>query len=705
MLMLCLGCLLPCASAPAATPLPEPGKQDIYQRVLTRPGARVVANAGDQGAGGELVQAFSRLYVYARAEHAAEPWLRVGADSRGKRILGWLPERQSVPWRQQLIVSFTARGSGRARTLFFRDAAALRAVLADPDPGARGRALLRALNDGDGSGPAVAAEPVNAVDFEQQFYLLPILDHSTYQAPSGDKVRLLQVASVTRTDPSPAPQPNAMAKAPEPALQAPTVVPLPVLDPDQRDGYRAAVVFVIDSTISMRPYIASTKAAVRNFYARIEAAGLLDRVAFGLVAFRAKSSDPERNRRLGYVAQPFVRAAEVRGGDDFLARVADLEEARVSTDYFDEDAYAGILAALEADQWQGRFNERHIILITDAGALDGGRGSAERVASTTGLDAERLQAIARTSETSLAVLHLQTPEAGRNGNTEPAADQYRVLSFNKQNQRSAYFPIRGGDLGQFDAAIDAYAQRLIDNIQGFSAGRLAFTAMNTVPAQSALAPPSSLTEPASPADDAADPDVAQIADIRAVVDSLGYAMQLAYLGRVERAQAPEVFRAWISDRDLADPAQKSVAVQVLLTKNQLSNLQDILRRIIDTAEASLTDRDDASTFFERLKSLAAKYSVDPDSGGRRKAIQLVDLGLLGEYLADLPYQSDVLSLSQDTWVRWGIQRQVEFIDELHKKIRLYRYFNEDLLGWVDLSQSGISDPSEFVYPVPLEQLP
>lgn len=207
-----------------------------------------------------------------------------------------------------------------------------------------------------------------------------------------------------------------------------------------------------------------------------------------------------------------ARAADVKDGNAFLKQVTSLEQADVPTDHFDEDPYAGIMEALNNDQWRGRFNERYIILITDAGALDGGQRSAEKAASITGLDAERLQAVARTSDTALVVLHLNTPQARRQGNTEPAADQYRVLSRNAQNQREAYFPIRDGAIEQFNAAIDATARRVIDNLQGFTAGRLAITALNTDPP-----PPAAM-----PARETA--DAAQIADIRAVIDSLGYAM-------------------------------------------------------------------------------------------------------------------------------------------------------------------------------------
>ena len=41
---------------------------------------------------------------------------------------------------------------------------------------------------------------------------------------------------------------------------------------------KTAIVFVIDTTVSMKPYIERTREAVRNIYDAVEAAGMSDRI-------------------------------------------------------------------------------------------------------------------------------------------------------------------------------------------------------------------------------------------------------------------------------------------------------------------------------------------------------------------------------------------------------------------------------------------
>ena len=70
-------------------------------------------------------------------------------------------------------------------------------------------------------------------------------------------------------------------------------------------------------------------------------------------------------------------------------------------------------------------------------------------------------------------------------------------------------------------------------------------------------------------------------------EELGYAMQLEYLGKKQGTRAPEVVTSWIADADLdalsAGKPVSAVSVAVLLTKNQLSDLQRQLKIIIDNA--------------------------------------------------------------------------------------------------------------------------
>ncbi|WP_295606778.1 vWA domain-containing protein [uncultured Lamprocystis sp.] len=674
------------ALATAAEPLHPQGKRDIYERVLTRPGAMVATTPGASGQ--DLIKALSRLYVFARQDSAGQEWLQVGTGIQDQSILGWLPAAQTVPWKQQLTLAFTNQGAGREPMLFLRDWDDLRAILDSSGPGPAAQALRTTVAQGQPDPRVLAVEPANFIDFSKQFYLLPILDFTEYRAITGDKIRALKVASVTLPDPA-----AASAGTPPPAAPPRNTAAAPLAGTD----YRAAVLFVIDSTVSMGPYIAKTKAAIARFYKQIQQAGLGDRVAFGLVAFRAASQDPAKTQDLEFVARTYVNPAQVQGGQDFLTRVRDLDEARISTDHFDEDAYAGLKTALDTPDWKQRFAERHLILITDAGALDGTQRdptTGQPVQSTTGFNANQIRGIAAEAGTSIAVLHLLTPEARRQNDTERAAAQYQTLSDNALNQQSAYFPIPDGSVAAFGRAIDVYAGRLIENL-----------ARATGSPEPKAAPHSSGKTATRPAAAAATPDDDQAARIRAIVDSLGHAARLAYLGQVQGTRAPEVFQAWISDKDFADPSITAVDVRVLLTKDQLSDLQQVLKGIVEAAESDLNADDSSRGFFDRLASVAAKFSVDPAAGGIQKATQLADLGLLGEYLQGLPYKSDVLTLTQDTWTRWGTMRQVEFIDQLKKKIRRYSVYYADQGRWVDLAQRAAVDPAEQVYPIPLTDLP
>ena len=112
---------------------------------------------------------------------------------------------------------------------------------------------------------------------------------------------------------------------------------------------------------------------------------------------------------------------------------------------------------------------------------------------------------------------------------------------------------------------------------------------------------------------------------------------------------------------------------------------------------------DADMSAEQKEALAAQFGRDPSVALRPEATKLADLGLLGEYLDGLPYKSAVMSLDQDTWSRWGTQRQFDFVSQLKGKIRLYERYNADTDRWVSLAED--SPKGEQVYPVPLSDLP
>lgn len=84
-------------------------------------------------------------------------------------------------------------------------------------------------------------------------------------------------------------------------------------------------------------------------------------------------------------------------------KVKELRQAKVSSSRFDEDAYAGVMQALDDVDWT-RFGARYVILITDAGALTG-----DDPLSSTKLDAEQIRQEAAYRGVALYTLHLKTP--------------------------------------------------------------------------------------------------------------------------------------------------------------------------------------------------------------------------------------------------------------------------------------------------------
>lgn len=82
-------------------------------------------------------------------------------------------------------------------------------------------------------------------------------------------------------------------------------------------GFRAAVVFVIDSTISMDPYINRTREAIKQVYDQIEKENLGEQVKFGLVAFR---SSTKAVKGLEYTSKMFVDPTTVKDGKDFMQK-------------------------------------------------------------------------------------------------------------------------------------------------------------------------------------------------------------------------------------------------------------------------------------------------------------------------------------------------------------------------------------------------
>ncbi|MGL5225725.1 MAG: vWA domain-containing protein [Aeromonas sp.] len=633
-------------SAPAASlsrPLLQEGKKSLYQRVLTTPGCELVPEAGQTG--GVLQPAFSSFYVYEQANSKGAGWVKVGPDSYGKSI-GWLPKSCTVDWKMQLTLAFT-NPANRDRLLFFKDRAQLNTILEAPDPVSLVAPLRAALKKKDSAPGILAQEPEYFVDLQKQFYLLPILSGEEVMTEDGFYTRLLNVASVSKAD-------------------APTVKPSAKVS--QLKEFNAAVVFVVDSTISMGPYIERTREAVRKIYERINKEHMGQQVKFGMISFR---SNVKAVPGLEYTTKMYADPNDTKDGADFLKKVADLKQATVSSQLFNEDAYAGVMQAIDQVDWS-HFGARYVVLITDAGAIEG-----DNKLSTTGLDAKQIRMEAANPGVAIYTLHLKTA-AGKSDH-DKAASQYQELSTYSGTNTSLYYPVNAGDVNEFGNKVDALASAITDQVKASYFG-----------------------EPAVGSASNAKEDGAPTAAQKLLQDTalIGHAMQLSYLGKKSGTQAPLVFEAWISDRDLIKQNIPTTEVRVLLTKGQLSDLSDVVKQILDAANEGMIS---PAKMFERLRSVAATMGADPNQLKQLDNSSITDLGVMGEYLSDLPYRSDVLNLDEETWKSWDGLAQEKFIRTLATKLRYYQRYNADVDRWVALAKD--SDPRDHVYPIPLEMMP
>lgn len=650
--ILALGLLGVASTSLAAEPLLMEGKSTLYQRVLTTPSCVLYPKALGQGQG-RKVPAFSQYYVYeAGVDSTGTPVLTVGPDATGT-ISGQLDATCTVPWKQQLALLFT-NSAQRYRALIFDEESALDAIIDNPDGAEQYRALYDQITVGNVADHVISIEPEEYVDYQQNFYLLPILNSVESMYPDGSYVYKHEIASITAPEAKNVTTAQGAAPSKKSAPGEPALV-----------GFKSAVVFVIDSSISMQPYIDRTKKAINSIYQSIEASNLGSSVNFGIVSFRA---DTRKVPGLEYTAKMYLRPGEATDAASFNQKVAALEQATVSSAQFDEDAYAGINLALQDINWN-EYGGRYIVLITDAGAIDGSDAQ-----STTGLDANALRLEAEHYGAAIYTLHLLTASGARNHNHEHAKEQYELLSYNSILGKPLYYPVNAGSVEAFGSMVDTLARSLTAQVQLASSGQMA--------AGSSLS---------------AQPKT-QEATIESDSNVLGLAMQLAYLGRVQGTKSPDFLQGWMAERDVVDHNKVVCTPIVLVNRNQLSDLYTLVKGVLESGIAGQLSSD---AMFAQLQALAAQMGRDPNQ--LNKSSSIAEMGIMGELLDDLPYKSRIASYSPEDWYNLGSQEQDNIVRSLENSLNYLQHCSSDNDRFIKLNVEA--DASEEVYPIPLDALP
>jgi hypothetical protein len=545
------------------------------------------------------------------------------------------------------------------RVLLFKDSDSLRKLVQQHDLKAYDTLYQDAAQGQLPAGsPVVAIQPPGYIDIRDDFYLVPIQRYEDIYVGT-QQARLLKVSSVPLS-----------SESPEPVKAVKTAT----ADNPPQD-YKAGLVFVIDSTLSMEPYIKRTREAVKKIYDTLSGADLLGHVNFGLIAFRDNLSASHQPAK-DYLVRTYVDLQQGRDAAGFLSRVNSLQAALFSNRDFIEDSYAGIKEAIEAMNWKD-YAARYIVLVTDAGPRD-----ANDPLSSTGLGSESLRRLAQDKGIAIFVLHLLTPATMADHDADTGA--YRKLA-DFPGIGSLYYGVPTGDVAEFGTVVDALAGQIAEQVRLTGGGKAA-----------------PVTTPAA----AATGGDAQLAELQSKVTKLGYALRMRYLQKAEGGTVPDVFDAWLLDRDFRDPERSTLDVRVLLTRDQLSDLHDVLKQVLGRAEEGLLS---PQNFLNELKSLAATLARTPEQLGATTATtagegqSLADLGFMREYIEGLPYTGEVMGLSLEDWQSWPTRQQVAFLNRLEEKVNYYRALHDHTDLWVSLDDGPVGGDS--VFPVPLEMLP
>jgi len=622
-------------------PLVMEGKKTLYQRVLSTPDARIYQSP-DNPDESSVMTPFSVLYVYQKSDG----WIKVGHDSFGK-IAGWMHRDETIVWNQALTVSFKDPQDIQ-RVMLFNSKQSIQQLVDDYDLDAYQALYQSVVNDeASKDSPVIAIQPEAHVEIRENFYLVPIIQHEDVYL-GNEQARLLEIASVPLED-----EIDENSSSEDPGATA--------------RSYRSGIHFVIDSTASMGPYIDRTREAVARVYSAIEKQGLNNQVNFGLTAYR---DNLDQVPELEYLTHRFVSLEQGADVEQFFNRVNELSASTVSSRDFREDAYAGIKSAIEDSAWSN-FDARYIVLITDAGPRDG-----HDSLGATRLNAQALRQLAYDKGVSIWVLHLRTPSA--------AADHQKAESLYKQVSYypgigDFYYGVSLGQVDEFGSVLEILANQITQQVLATTNG----------------VPPIPLAQN--------NESQTQLSSLQDRVAKLGNALRMRYIQKESGQPLPKVFDAWMVDRDFVNPERSAVDVRVLLTRDQLSDLKNVMQQVLELAEEGVLS---PQNFIDDLKSLAATVSLDPSSVGGSTSgagANLAEMGYMREYIEDLPYTGEVMNLTLESWEEWSAKVQIEFMNRLESKINYYQTLHDHTDLWVTPGGGPVTGNS--VFPVALDLLP
>ncbi|MCP4217003.1 MAG: DUF1318 domain-containing protein [bacterium] len=580
------------------------------------------------------VQQYEAFGVVDKAEEGpGDIWYKVTEDYVPKvkpsgwspNILGWISAKDAIPWRQALVMRFT-NAYQRDPSFFFGEPAPLLELIGQ-DPKQRASQLQNIRLQFESSknrpkGP-IAMEPGVGLG-QERIIMYPVRDF--YSRESGDALRidgrfarLLEVAARTR--------------AGEQGNGGPNTIPIDIL-------------FVMDTTHSMKPYIEMVLAAVEEF------AGIDDsELRFGFIGYQDKHPD------FDYRVREFTN--KTQPASDFVRTLKSVtaRSAPVKSDDIPESVFEGLDAAMESAQWR-EVAVKIVFLVGDAP----GREDTFNVSG--------LRDRAFTRNISIFAFHIQNSKVSGQYDRQ-SKNQYRQLSstfegsYGTSRETAHFLPV--------DASSVDFGKLISDR---FQEARKSFKVISD-------AARSGMTElPAA--------DSGSLSEL---------IFQQAMLLMPDDSLPDEEIRGWVCDKVLINPGREALAPMILLTESELDELEQRVRELKEIGEAALRGEGGTTLDFFDLVSINTRFTmVDPTAVNFRDTFA-VPLGI-----DKLPYESDIMATTREEF--HNPDRVQNFVRAMNNKLRHYedlRRQRGDKNIWKKLSMGASERDS--VVGVELNQLP
>lgn len=612
----------------------------IEKQVLARPKSEFFKDTKGGGKLDRKPKNFERLFVFG----SENGWIEVG-DTRRKPI-GWMKEADTVDWPHSIVVEYGSP-ENRYPVLYFKDDQELAKIL---DAGEQRQAIVLKLYEevekaaGEGrtlpaGHPVVCMEPGQ---INRELCISPVLSAKLVEI-DGKQARMLSVTAAGMERGATAFDNPEYVKLLQQNREIAKKRGIEALE-----GVDLDLVFVVDTTGSMQPWVDGLSAAISDLVRKIElnpkAAG---RVRLGLWGYQ----DNTGFSGIQYLTKCFT--PNLMEAKDFSGVLRGLKVNKKTPDKYPEDVFAGVTEAIRKTQWRSK--NRFIMVIGDApGHTTSKQGGA------TDIDAPQVRQIADDAGVDMVALAIKDSSDPDYVKYHALLESQLMILATNGNRQPAYLSVTEAEQASFTEIMS----RLVGE----------------------LAEQKTLGQPETPKSSDPALDIA-----KSLLESAKVRVVSEVVNTEGKSVTPRDINGWVLDRDLVKPEIVSMEPKLLVTRTELNKLLIMAEGLIRNAEdAKIVGGD----FYDAvLKAVAGSASNNRTENLTAR---------LPDFIKGLPYKSEFMEKSKDWWASPSHEDQDRFITEMKAKLSYYRMVNESPALWKPLSRETAS--GDYVAAIPLSQL-